>query len=182
MIHYIQVKNTDADAMLKALIKYFVLLLCAACSRQVEYTANFSDGLPKPDKTEVFDLPDNYGTKQVDTFFIDINNDGKKDSIKRGRFITGTAHSYTFYDIYLDNGELLVHLTTLEGADCILRAYKFQMQPFVITGASRPVGKDYAEPTKAKVETFEIKNNKIESVSNKKYSPICDVRYLLDGQ
>ncbi len=167
--------------MLKVLIKCFVLLLCAACSRQVEYTADFSDGLPKPDKTEVFDLPEDYGTKQIDTFFIDINNDGKQDTIKRGRFVTGTAHSYTFYDIYLNNGKLLTHLTTLEGADCILRAHKFQTQPFLITSASRDVGKDYTEPTKAKVETFEIKNDKIESVSVKKHSPICDVRYLLMG-
>ena len=169
----------DADVMQKVLIKFFVLLLCAACSKQFEYAADFSDGLPKPDKTEMFDLPDEYGTKQIDTFFIDINNNGKKDTIKRGRFVTGTAHSYTFYDIYLDNGELLTHLTTQEGADCILRAYKFQIQPFVITSASRPIGKDYIEPTKAKVETFEIKNDKIESVSNKEYGPVCDVRYLL---
>ena len=179
MIHHIQVKNTDADVMQKELIKCFVVLLCVACSRQVEYTADFSDGLPKPDKTEVFDLPEDYGTKQIDTFYIDVNNDSIKDTIKRGRFVTGTAHSYTFYDIYLADGKLLTHLTTLEGADCILRAYKFQMQPFVITSASRPVGKDYIEPTKAKVETFEIKTDKIESVSVKEHNPICDVRYLL---
>lgn len=165
--------------MLKVLIRYFVLLVCVACSKQVEYTGDFSDGLPKPDKTEVFDLPEDYGTKQIDTFYLDINKDGKKDIIKRGRFVTGTAHSYTFYDIYLDNGERLIRLTTQEGADCVLRAYKFQMQPFMITSASRSVGKDYMEPTKAKVETFEIKNNKITSVSNKEHRPICDVRYLL---
>jgi hypothetical protein len=35
------------------------------------------------------------------------------------------------------------------------------------------------EPTKAKIEKFEIKNNKIESVSSKEHRPICDVRYLL---
>lgn len=165
--------------MLKVLNKCFVLFLCVACSSQVEYIDDFSDGLPTPDKTEVFDLPDDYGTKQLDTFFIDINNDGKKDTIKRGRFVTGTAHSYTFYDLYLDNSELLTRLTTHEGADCILRAYKFQMRPFVIISASRPLGQDYAEPTKAKVETFEIRNSKIESISNKEYRPICDVRYLL---
>lgn len=165
--------------MLKVLIKSFVLLLCVACSKQIEYTAVFSDGLPVPDKTEEFDLPDNYGTKQIDIFYLDINNDGKTDTIKRGRFVTGTAHSYTFYDIYLDDGNLLVHLTTQESADCVLRAYKFQIQPFVITSASRPVGKDYIEPTKATVETFKVTNNKIESVSNKEYRPICDVRFLL---
>ena len=179
MIIHTQAKNTDADVMQKVLIKCFVLLLCAACSNQIEYTADFSDGLQKPDKTEVFDLPDNYGTKQIDTFFIDINNDGQKDIIKRGRFVTGTAHSYTFYDIYLGSDELLAHLTTVEGAECVLRAYKFQMQPFAIISASRPMGQDYAEPTKAKIETFEIKNNKIEAVSDKEYRPICDVRYLL---
>ena len=165
--------------MLKVLNKSFVLLLCVACSSQVEYTGVFSDGLPKPDKTEVFDLPDNYGTKQIDTFFIDINNDGKKDTVKRGRFVTGTAHSYTFYDMYLDNGELLTRLTTLEGADCVLHAYKFQLQPFIIISASRPVGEDYAEPTKAQVETFRINNDKLEPLSTKKHCPICDVRYLL---
>ena len=165
--------------MQKALISFFVLLLCAACSKQVEYAGVFSDGLPEPDKTETFDLPDEYGTKQIDTFYIDINNNGTKDTIKRGRFVTGTAHSYTFYDIYLDNGKKLERLTTLEGADCVLRAYKFQMQPFLITSASRDIGEDYTEPTKATVETFEIKNDKIQSVSGKKHKTICDVRYLL---
>ena len=165
--------------MQKVLIKFFILLLCMACSSRVEYTEDFFDGLPQPDKTEIFDLPDDYGIKKIDTFFIDINNNGKNDTIKRGRFVTGTAHSYTFYDIYLDNGELLTHLTTHEGADCVLRTYKFQIQPFVITSASRPIGKDYMEPTKAKIETFEIKNNKIESVFSEEYNPICDVRYLL---
>lgn len=169
-----------ADAMRKVLISFFVLLLCSACGNQVdEYTDVFSDGLPEPDKTETFDLPDEYGTKQMDTFYIDINNNGTKDTIKRGRFVTGTAHSYTFYDIYLDNGKKLERLTTHEGADCVLRAYKFQIQPFVITSASRNLGIDYTEPTKAKIETFEIKNNKIESVSSKDHSPICDVRHLL---
>ena len=122
MIHHIQVKNTDVDAMQKVLISFFVLLFCTACTNQVEYTDIFSDGLPEPDKTETFDLSDEYGTKQIDTFYIDINNNGTKDTIKRGRFVTGTAHSYTFYDIHLDNGQLLTHLTTQEGADCILRA------------------------------------------------------------
>ena len=169
----------DADVMRKVLISFFVLLLCTACSRQVEYTGVFSDGLTKPDKTEMFDLSDEYGIKQIDTFYIDVNNNGIKDTIKRGRFVTGTAHSYTYYDIYLDNGEKLAQLTTHEGADCVLRAYKFQMQPFVITSASRNVGADYMEPTKAKIEKFEIKNDKIESVSSKEHRPICDVRYLL---
>ncbi len=169
----------DADAMQKVLISFFVLLFCAACSKQVEYTGVFSDGLPEPDKTETFDLSDEYGTKQIDTFYIDVNNNGIKDTIKRGRFVTGTAHSYTFYDIYLDNGKKLARLTTLEGADCILRAYKFQIQPFLITSASRDIGEDYAEPTKAKIEKLEIRDNKMESVSSKEYKPICDVRYLL---
>ena len=164
MIHHVQEKNTGVDAMQKVLISFFILLFCAACSKQVEYAGIFSDGLPEPDKTETFDLPDEYGTKQIDTFYIDINNNGTKDTIKRGRFVTGTAHSYTFYDIYLDNGKKLERLTTLEGADCVLRAYKFQMQPFLITSASRNVGADYAEPTKAKIEKFEIKNDKIQSV------------------
>lgn len=179
MIHHIRGKNTDADAMQKVLISFFILLLCSACSNQVEYTGDFSDGLSIPDKTEYFDLSDEYGTKQIDTFYIDVDNNGIKDTIKRGRFVTGTAHSYTYYDIYLDNGEKLERLTTLEGADCILRAYKFQTQPFLITIASRDIGKDYIEPTKATVETFEIKNNKMQSVSDKKYKTICNVRYLL---
>jgi hypothetical protein len=144
-----------------------------------EYTGNFSDGLTTPDRTEIFDLSDEYGTKQIDTFYIDINNNGTKDTIKRGRFVTGTAHSYTFYDIQLDNGKKLARLTTLEGADCVLRAYKFQIQPFLITSASRDIGKDYLEPAKATVETFVIKDDKMQSVSDKKYKTICDVRYLL---
>ena len=179
MMHHVRGKKMDADAMQKVLISFFVLLFCAACSKQVEYTGVFSDGLPEPDKTETFDLSDEYGTKQIDTFYIDVNNNGIKDTIKRGRFVTGTAHSYTFYDIYLDNGKKLARLTTLEGADCILRAYKFQIQPFLITSASRDIGEDYAEPTKAKIEKLEIRDNKMESVSSKEYKSICDVRYLL---
>ena len=179
MIHHILVKNTDADVMRKVLINFFILLMCAACTKQVEYTGDFSDGLPAPEKTEKFNLSDEYGTKQIDTFYIDVNNDGVKDTIKRGRFVTGTAHSYTFYDIYLDNGEKLARLTTQESADCILRAYKFQTQPFLITSATRNAGADYTEPTKAQIEKFEIKDNRIEPVYNKEHKPICDVRFLL---
>lgn len=180
MIHRIQVKNMDVDAMRKVLIDFFVLLLCVACTKQVdEYTGAFSDGLPIPDKTEMFDLSDGYGTRQIDTFYIDVNDNGIKDTIKRGRFVTGTAHSYTFYDIYLDNGKKLEQLTSWEGADCILRAYKFQMQPFLITRASRDIDEDYIEPTKAKIEKFEIKDNQLKSVSSKEHRPICDVRHLL---
>jgi len=168
-----------ADAMQKVLISFFALLFCTSCSKQVEYTGNFSDGLTTPDKTETFNLSDGYGTKQIDIFYIDVDNNGIKDMIKRGRFMTGTAHSYTFYDIQLDNGKKLARLTTLEGADCVLRAYKFQKQPFLIISASRDIGKDYIEPTKATVETFEIKNSKMKSVSYKEHRPICDVRYLL---
>lgn len=170
----------DVDAMRKALINFFVLLLCAACTRQVdEYTSVFSDGLSTPDKTEFFDLSDGYGIKQIDTFYIDVNDNGTKDTIKRGRFATSTAHSYTFYDIYLDNGKKLEQLTTLEGADCVLRAYKFQTQPFLITCASRNIGEDYIEPTKAKIEKFKIKDNKMKSVSSTEHRPICDIRHLL---
>lgn len=179
MIHRIQGKNMGADAMQKVLISFFLLLFCATCSRQIEYTDNFSDGLPTPNKTEVFDLQDGYGIKQIDTFYIDINNNGITDTIKRGRFVTGTAHSYTFYDIYLDNGKKLARLTTMEGADCVLHAYKFQFEPFLIKVASRDIGTDYIEPTKATVETLKIKDDNIEPVSLEKYRPICDVRYLL---
>lgn len=68
------------------------------------------------------------------------------------------------------------------GADAmrkVLRAYKFQMRPFLITCASRDIVEDYIEPTKAKIEKFEIKDNKMKSVSSKEHRPICDVRYLL---
>lgn len=172
------------DVMLKVLNRFFVLFSISliGCTEQMEYTANFSDGLPEPDKTEFFDLPDDYGIKSIDVFYIDINNDGVKDIVKRGRFITGTAHSYTFYDMYSAQGDLIAHLTTQESADCVLRAYKFQLRPFKIIEASRPVGKDYIEPTKVKLEKFEIKDNKLEPVSSRNYRPICDVRYLLDKQ
>ena len=64
MIPHIQVKNTDADVMRKVLINFFILLMCAACTKQVEYTGDFSDGLPAPEKTENFNLSDEYGIKQ----------------------------------------------------------------------------------------------------------------------
>ena len=37
----------------------------------------------------------------------------------------------------------------------------------------------YAPDQKTKIEKFEIKDNKIKSVSSREYRPICDVRYLL---
>lgn len=181
MIHHDQRKNTVADVMLKALNKIlFIIFVCIGCDKTTEYTDIFSDGLPTPDKTATFDLSDSqYGIEKIDTFFIDINDNGKPDTITRERFVTGTGHAYTTYQMTLDNGIQLANLKTHEGADCILTAYKFYFDPFTIVKASRPLGSDYTEPTKAKLEKFQIKDNKLEMTSEKNHKSICDVRYLL---
>lgn len=171
----------DADAMLKVLTRYlFVALVCSGCENTTEYIGVFSDGLPDPNKTEFFDLSDEYyGVEHIDTLYIDINNNQKADTIERGRFVTGTAHAYTFYKITLDDGTKLEELRTSEGADCVLQAYKFSFDPFTIVKATRPVSDNYAEPTKATIETFKISDNELKRIQKQKSRTICDVRYLL---
>lgn len=181
MIFHVQERNTVADAMLKVLSRYLLIVfVCSACENATEYTDIFSDGLPEPNKTEIFDLSDeHYGVERIDTLYIDINNNQKADTIERGRFVTGTAHAYTFYNITLDDGTKLDELRTIEGADCVLQAYKFSFNPFMIVKASRQLGNDYIEPTKAKLEKFKINTNKLDKVSEKNYNAVCDVRSLL---
>ena len=129
------------------------MFVCIGCEKTTEYTGIFSDGLPTPDKTATFDLSDvRYGIEKINTFFIDINNNKKTDTITRERFVTGTGHAYTTYTITLDNGAQLANLKTHEGADCVLTAYKFYFDPFSIIKVSRPLGNDYTEPTKVKLE------------------------------
>lgn len=166
---------------LKIFIGCVMVLGCMGCdnTNTGEYMGDFLDGLPNPDKIENFDLPDDYGVDRLETFYIDINGNGAPDIIKRGHFFTGTAHSYNFYEIYLDTGEQIADLKTHQGADCVLVAYKFDFNPFVVRVASRSVGDDYSQPTKAKVETLEISGNKLKTVSSKNRGAVCDVRYLL---
>ena len=57
--------------------------------------------------------------------------------------------------------------------------FKVDFNPFVVRVASRSVGDDYSQPTKAKVETLEISGNKLKTVSSKNRGVVCDVRYLL---
>lgn len=181
MIFHVQERNTVADAMLKVLIRYlFIVFVCSACKNTTEYTGIFSDGLPEPNKTEIFDLSDEqYGVERVDTFYVDINNNQKPDTITKGHFITGTAHAYTFYNITLDDGTKLDELRTIEGADCVLQAYKFSFKPFMVMKTSRQLGNDYIEPTKAKLETFKMNTNRLDKISEKNYNAVCDVRSLL---
>jgi hypothetical protein len=143
-------------------------------------------GLPeKPDYIENFPSEDenyDYGITQKETFFIDINNDGKKDKITRGRFSNITAHGYTFYEIWLNDGTKLEvpSFRTSEGADCFSQAYKFQFEPFLLTKASRPWGEEsFIQPTPAKIETFQIIDDKLERISETSGGIICDVRKLL---
>jgi hypothetical protein len=142
-------------------------------------------GLPKtPNETEYFDIFESdgtvYGISHKDTFFIDVNADNKLDKIIRGRFDTMTAHGYTFYEIYLNNGKQAAKFRTLEGADCFLEAYKFQLEPFIITKVLRPLGNEsWEQPTQAKIEKYKIMNNKLEKISEKSSGVICDVRKLL---
>ncbi len=144
-------------------------------------------GLPKtPDNIESFDITEDeesgtfYGTSNIDTFYIDINNDERKDAIKRGTFVTMTAHGYTFYEIYLNNGKRIAEFRTIEGADCFLQVYKFQFNPFILTKASRPLGEEsWIQPTKSKIEKFQIIDDKLEKISEDSGPTICDVRELL---
>jgi hypothetical protein len=176
-----------ADALRKHLIKCFsVLLFCASCASDSVYIDydNMDYGLPKiPDKEEFFDVEtddgDIYGVSHLATYFIDINNDSKKDKIIRGYFSVISAHGYAFYELYLNNGEKIAEFRTVEGADCFLEAYKFQFNPFVLTKASRPWSETWATPTPTKIEKYKIIDDKLEKVSEKSGPEICDVRELL---
>ena len=169
--------------MKKHLLALFVIL--SACARNdcdIPYIRP-DDGLTKPNKTEIFCPVDKdgiiYGITRKDIFTVDVNNDGKKDKITRGRFDTMTAHGYTFYDIELSNGEKLNQLRTLESAECFLEFYRFQLSPFVITKYSRPLGADsWFQPTESKIETFVINGDKLEKTSEKKAGVVCDVSKL----
>ncbi len=68
---------------------------------------------------------------------------------------------------------------TVEGADCFLQAYKFQFNPFMLIKASRLFGEGYAEPSKAKIEKFEIIDGELKKASETDGGIICDVRELL---
>jgi hypothetical protein len=142
-------------------------------------------GLPeKSDIVERIDMKKKdgtiYGTTKKDTFFIDINNDSKKDKIIRGQFSNMVDILYTFYEIYLDNGERIAEFRTLEVYECFLGAYKFQFDPFMLTKASRPFGEEsWTQPTKAKIERYQIINDKLEKTSEAAAGTICDVRELL---
>jgi hypothetical protein len=148
--------------------------------------ANINYGLPEhPDKTEIFDVETDdgypYGISHKDTFLIDVNNDGKKDKIIRGRFSNITAHGYDFYEIYLHDGTKIdfADFRTVEGADCFLQGYEFQLEPFVIIKASRKIGDDWVEPTEAIIEKYQIVGDKLKQISKKSGGTICDVRSLL---
>lgn len=182
----------DAGVMRNRLIKYFIIILCCtSCAKVPVYIDydNMDYGLPKtPDKKEYFDITEDkeqgtvYGISNIDTFYIDINDDGKKDKITRGQFVTMTAHGYTFYKMELNNGKELnmPDFRTFEGADCFLQAYKFQFNPFILTKVSRSLGEEsWVQPMPAKIETFKIIDDKLEKVSEKSVDKICDVRELL---
>lgn len=181
----------DAGVMRSQLIKCFIIILCCtSCAKAPVYVDydNIDYGLPKtPDKKEYFDVEnkkdgDVYGVSNIDTFYIDINDDGKKDKITRGCFANISAHGYTFYKMELSNGKKLEmsDFRTFEGADCFLQAYKFQFNPFILTKVSRPLGEEsWVQPTKAKIEKYKIVNDKLEKISEKSVGKICDVRELL---
>jgi hypothetical protein len=175
------------DAVQNRLIKYFsVLLFCASCASKPVYINhdNMDYGLPKvPDEKEIFNIEtenwDIYGISSIETFYIDVNNDGKKDKIIRGRFSNISAHGYDFYEIYSDNGTEIAKFRTVEGADCFLEAYKFQFNPFLLIKASRPWHKTWATPMPAKIERYQIIDDKLEKISETVGGIICDVRELL---
>jgi len=181
MIIHAQEKKLGADVMRNLLTKFlivYVLVFCVSCEKH----GAFTDGLPTyPDKTEEFDLSkmDYYGISQIDTFYIDINDNGIKDTIKRGRFFTGTAHGYTFYEVYLDDGQQIGYFRTLESADCFLELYKFNFNPFFVTKISRPLGEEgWWQPTNAIRQVFRLKGNQLEKISEKSVGKICDVQEL----
>ena len=166
---------------------FFTLIftLCISCTynRPSIMKYDIEDGLPEnANKIDFFDLTknDDYGISYIETFLIDINNDKKQDIIKRGRFITGNAHGYSIYNIYLDNNKHIAHFRTNESADCFLTVYKFQFNPFSLIKVSRDKGKDnWEQPTNTKIETFKIINNTLVKVSEEDVGKICDVRELL---
>ncbi|MDR1207126.1 MAG: hypothetical protein LBK26_01800 [Rickettsiales bacterium] len=168
--------------------KYLLVfvILCCSCAEQncdIYYGTPDNDGLMHPEQIRKFCPVDKNGILEGVThkeiFDVDLNNDGKKDRIIRGRFSNMTAHGYTFYEIELHNGEKVADFRTVEGADCFLKAYKFQFEPFILTKASRAWKETWATPTPAKIERYVIVDDKLEKISEVSGGVICDVRELL---
>jgi hypothetical protein len=177
-----------------------MILFCAVCTNNLVQAADgngaygppsyigddWEDGLVMPVHVEYSNAEDEdgmvYGIIKKETFSIDMNNDGEKAEVTRGRFDTGTAHGYTFYEMKLQDGKKLdiPDFRTVEGADCFLQAYKFYFAPFFIRKAYRPLGEEsWIQPTQSKIEEYRIIDGKIQKISEIPTPPVCDVRELL---
>ncbi|MDR1337811.1 MAG: hypothetical protein LBJ73_02155 [Rickettsiales bacterium] len=185
------------------MIKYFsILILCTSCAGGLAYDGyeestdicngdaiyDFDDGLPKkPNFSEVFNVMDKScivdGVSRKDTFFIDMDADRKKEKIIRGTYSRWDDLGYYFYEIYADDRKI-ADLRTIDSVSASLEAYRFQLNPFVLIKASRPSKGSWFEggwqkPTQAKIEKFQIINDKLEKISESPGGVLCDVRELL---
>ena len=112
-----------------------------------------------------------YGVNEVD-----INGDGVKDVIVKARFDTGTAHSYDTYIVMIKLPKEERHdqeyfkvpreetgngfdLDTAEGADCIVRDYKFELDAkhqLLVTRYDRDAGTQWCGAGKVTITTYRL--------------------------
>ena len=124
------------------------------------------------------------GTESVADFYYDINNDGTQDKITRTHIATGNDHDYDEYKIELNINGVMVNITpsgmrTTHGADCALRLIKFTFKPkFEINIISRPFQDTWDTPSMATQYIYRLNQNKIENISTKNLSNVCDVTKL----
>jgi len=158
-----------------------------AAQKAEEFNENyeFNDGLGNPDQVQRFvSVEDDAELVSIETFDIDINNDGVKDRITKSRFENGTAHFYYEYKIELNLDEQFVDITpdefrTIEGADCSLRKLRFVFYPsFQVIKISRTWEDTWITPTLATRTIYKLKNNKLEIASTSALKKICNVSDL----
>lgn len=145
----------------------------------------FSDGLSNPDSITQYPL-DEFGTglAEKSVYYVDINNDNKKDRITKQFIETGNAHSYYEYTVEINIDGKYVDITptdfkTTNGAMCDLQQIQFVFKPsFYVTLIYRELGDTWNHPTVANKKTFSISGNKFKASKPQTLSAVCDVKEL----
>lgn len=148
-------------------------------------TAEFDDGLKNPESVTKYPLNDiGEGLASVETFRIDINNDGLTDKITRSRQENGTSHFSYQYKIEINTGDGFVDITpddfyTIEGAECSLQKIRFAFSPaFRAIKISRPWEDSWPTPTPAVRDTYSLIHDQIHHIETQDLPVVCDVSEL----
>lgn len=147
--------------------------------------ADFTDGLSDPSETKTYQLDETgAGMANQLIYYRDINGDGVSDKITRSRHENGTSHYWQEYVIELAyNGKYRnitpEHMRTTHGAECSLSQIQLSFSPkFQIVKISRPWQDSWDTPSVATRTVYELKDNKLVIVSQKKLKSVCDVTEL----